>query len=376
MKHPSISNKGYEMVHDIMSSGEMSGYRGTPEGRYGFGKYTKRLENSFKAYFSVKYAVAINSATSALHASLVACDIGVGDEVIVTPYSFSSSASCVLMVGATPVFVDIEPNTFCLNPIEIWKALTPKTKAIIPVHLCGHPADMTYMMNIVSHKVAIIEDAAQAIGAEWKGRKVGTIGDCGVFSFNQSKHISTGEGGMLITDDETIYERACAVRNHGEVSFPALKIVGYNYRMCEIEAALALDQFHDLDQMTRIRIGLAEYMSQRLSEIDGFTPPITLPDCKHVFYTYAVKYDEAKVGMPRNEFQKKMIDKGVYFGSGYVEPLYLLPVYEKFGYKKGLCPVTERMWERELLVFDWLRYGTTFKDIDHAIKIVKEVIHG
>ncbi|MBI2038653.1 MAG: DegT/DnrJ/EryC1/StrS family aminotransferase, partial [Candidatus Nealsonbacteria bacterium] len=186
------------------------------------------------------------------------------------------------------------------------KKLFPKLEAIIPVHLCGHPAEMNKIMMIAKkYNLFVIEDSAQAIGAIYNNRYTGTMGDCGVFSFNQSKHINTGEGGLLITNDDLIARRVKAVRNHGEVSDPDLKLVGYNYRLCEIEASLALEQLYNLDSMTDIRIKLADRMTQRLSEIPGFTPPVTYPDCKHVFYTYAVKYDESMTGLSRDEFQDK-----------------------------------------------------------------------
>ncbi len=361
-------------IDNILGSGILSGFRGTPEGHLG-GRYVQTLETQFRAYFGVKYAVALNSATAALHASLVACNIGVGDEVIVSPYSFSSSASCVLMVGAKPVFADIQDDIFCIDPKCIEPLITLKTKAIIPVHLCGHPADMNEIMRIArEHNLRVIEDAAQSIGATYRGKYAGTIGDCGVFSFNQSKHINTGEGGMLITNDDEIARTVRAVRNHGEISDPELEIVGYNYRLCEIEASLALEQFKQLDTLTAHRIKLTSLMSEGLREIKGFTPPVTYPDCKHVFYTYAVKFDEALVGMKRDDFQDKMIESGIYFGKGYVKPLYLLPIYKQFGYGEGLCPVTERMWREELMVFDWLKYPRTEGDVAHTIKIVKQVL--
>lgn len=361
-------------IEKILKTGNLSGFKGSPEGHSG-GVFVLKLEESFRSYFGVKHALTLNSATAALHASLIAGGIGRGDEVIVTPYTFSSSASCVLMVGAKPIFVDIQDDIFCIDPDRIEEKITPRTKAIIPVHLCGHSAEMNKILPLAKkYNLFVIEDSAQAIGAIYNNRYTGTMGDCGVFSFNQSKHINTGEGGLLITNDDLIARRVKAVRNHGEVSDPDLKLVGYNYRLCEIEASLALEQLYNLDSRTDIRIELAGRMSEKLGQIPGFTPPVTYPDCKHVFYTFAVKYDADLVGMPRDEFQDKMIQRGIYFGRGYVTPLYLLPIYKKFGYKEGMCPVTERMWKKELLVFDWMKYPKTKRDVDKAVKIVKEVI--
>ncbi len=362
-------------INKILSGGILSGFRGTPEGHLG-GKYVQALETQFKGYFSVKYAIALNSATAALHASLVACGIGQGDEVIVSPYSFSSSASCVLMVGAKPIFADIQDDIFCIDPKCVERLITSKTKAIIPVHLCGHPAGMHEIMKLVwRYNLRVIEDAAQSIGAIYKGKYAGTIGDCGVFSFNQSKHINTGEGGMLITNDDKIARIVRAVRNHGEISDPELKLVGYNYRLCEIEASLALEQFKKLDIMTAHRIKLTNLMSEGLRGIRGFTPPVTYPDCKHVFYTYAVKFDETLAGMRRDAFQDKMIENDIYFGKGYVKPIYLLPIYKQFGYGEGLCPVTERMW-RELIITDIFKYPMTEDRVNTILDKIKKTVKG
>ncbi len=355
-----------------MESGMMSGFRGTPEGHLG-GKYVRKLEGEFRDYFKVKHAIAMQSATAALHAACLAYDIGPGDEVLVTPYSFVASASCVLMAGAKPVFADIENDIFNMNPFLIPGLITPKTKAIIPVHLHGHMARMNVIMHYArEYNLKIIEDAAQSIGATYANLYAGTMGDCGVFSFNQSKQISSGEGGMLVTNEDKIAEIVRAIRNHGEVSCNSTQ-VGYNYRMGEIEAAIVSEQFQHLEKNIKHRTMLADYMTEQLSEIDGLTPPIVYGDCRHAFYTYAVKYDENKIGMPRDVFQKKLKERGVYFGSGYVKPLHLLPI---FGGHEGQCPVAERMWKKTLCVFDWLKYPTTKKDIDEAIEVIKEVING
>ena len=328
----------------------------------------RALEDAFCEYFNIKHAIAMNSATSCLHAACIACDLG-DSEVIVSPYTFSASVSCVVMAGAYPKFVDIDPDTFCITPDE--RDIESDTSAIIPVHLCGHPSDMDSIMKLAhKYNLKVIEDASQAIGAKYKGRYVGTIGDCGIFSFNQSKHVSTGEGGILITNNDAIARIARAVRNHAEVADPELAMVGYNYRLGEIEAILALDQFKDLDIRTARRIHLTDYLSEKLSEIDGFTPPVTKADCRHVFYTYAVKYDESKVGIPRDEFQDRMIEKGVYFGKNYVKPLYRLPAF-----RGSELPVVERMW-KELIVTDICRYPATTNDMQEVIDTIKDVICG
>ncbi len=345
-------------IERILESGELSGFKGTPEGHLG-GKHVRLLEDAFCEYFNIKYAVACNSATSALHMALIACGVGSSDEVVVSPYSFSSSASCTLMVGAIPEFVDIRDDTFNINfpPLR----LRLRVSAIISVHLFGHPCDIP----LTATKARLIEDCAQAIGAEIGRQKVGTFGDCGVFSFNQSKHISTGEGGMLITNSDFIARVARAVRNHGEVSDPELRIVGYNYRIGEIEACLALEQFKKLDEMIEYRTELALYLTEKLSEIDEITPPVTYPNCKHVYWMYAMKFKGN-----RDAFVDKMVEKGVKFGKGYTRPLYHLPIY---GINEELCPVAERMY-REVITVDWVRYPTTKEYINKVVEYMKEVL--
>ena len=354
-------------IDEILQSGILSGFRANPEGHYG-GRHIARLEGAFQTYFGVNHAIALNSATAGLHAALIACGVKptvYGMRVLVSPYTFSSSVSCVLMAGAKPIFVDIDEDTFCIDPKKVTGT---DVKAIIPVHLMGHPCDMDEIMTKArTCGYAVIEDCAQAIGATYKGRKVGTIGDCGVFSFNQSKHINTGEGGMLITNNDDIARIVRAVRNHAEVSDPELKIVGYNYRMCEIEAALALEQFKGLDENIRIRNELASEMTKELSKIDGFTPPIIKEDCTHAFYTYGVKYNGE---IPRDELQCRLIEKGVYFGKNYIKPLHLLPIY---GYKEGSFPVAERMY-REIMVTDILKPPLKKQNICATIRTIKNVM--
>ena len=355
-----------EKLNSILKSNELSGFRAYGEYHLG-GKYVREFEREFRSYFKVKYAISMNSATACLHSALVSCGVGVGDEVIVTPYSFSSSASCVLMAGATPIFADIEDETFCIDPSKIKKLITSKTKAIIPVHLMGHPADMDRIKGILwnyrtfqGQKIFIIEDCAQAIGATYHSNYVGTIGDCGVFSFNQSKHINTGEGGMLITNDDKIADRARAVRNHGELSRPELKVLGYNYRMTEIEACIGLDRFKNINELIDIRIRNAEQLTKGLNGI--VTTPVIKPDCKHVFNYYALKVKN------KERFCEELGKKGIYFGA-YVKPLYLLPIY---GYGEGLCPVAERMWKDEFVMTDIIKYKDL--DIERVVRALQGMV--
>jgi len=357
LKHPYINDKTIKEVSEILRSGDLSLFRGTPDGQGG-GYWVQKLEEIIKDTFGVKYAVAMNSATACLHTSLLALGIGKDDKVVVSPYSFVSSASCVLMVGATPVFCDIEDETFC---IDVDKLEPSDYKAIIPVDLCGHPADYDKIRKL---NIPIIEDSAQAIGGKYKDKYCGTLGDCGIFSFNQSKQVSCGEGGALLTDNEDIYRKARAIRNHGEVSNPDLKMVGYNYRLNEIEACIVYNQILDLDFNIERRRELCHYMTRQLRDIEIIEPPIEKE--YHSYYTYFMKYK----GKDRDDFQKEMLNKGIYFGSGYVTPLYRYPIFQS----EIRLPVVERMWSSEAMVTDLFRYPMTIKDCEQVVEKVKDAL--
>ena len=378
----------------VLESGKLSTFIAQSGEHFLGGKKIRQFERDFAEYYKIKYAVAFNSATAALHAAVVACGVRPGEEVIVPPYTFTSTATCVLMHNAIPVFVDIKPDIFCIDPAKMERAITPRTRAIIPVHLFGHPDDMDEIMAVAKkHNLKIIEDCAQAPGAIYKSRLVGTIGDCGVFSFQETKNIMTGEGGMLITDDERIAEIARMVRNHGEVILESQTqrtyrsdILGWNYRMTEMEAALGIVQFSKMDELNRRRIELADYLAKKLADIDGLTPPVVYPDVKHVYHVFAMKYDEARTGISRDKFVKALVAEGIPFGAGYVRPLYLNPIYhenkpfiyEHFGkeisYEKGICPVAERLYEKELILTPVCRPPATRDDMSDIVKAIKKIL--
>lgn len=392
--HPIIGEEEKRAVMAVLESGKLSTFIAQPGEHFLGGEKIRQFERDFTNYHGVKYAVAFNSATSALHAAVVACGVKVGEEVIVPPYTFTSSATCVLMHNAIPVFVDVKPDIFCLDPVEIEHAITPQTRAIIPVHLFGHPADMDEIVAVArKNKLKIIEDCAQAPGATYKGRHVGTIGDCGIFSFQETKNIMTGEGGMLITDNEQIAEIAQMVRNHGEVVLENQKqrtyrsdFLGWGYRMTEMEAALGIEQFKKLDKLNNQRIELANHLTEKLATGNGLTPPVVYPYAKHVYYVYAIKYDKEKVGIPRDIFVKALTAEGIPFSAGYVRPLYLNPIYHEnkpfvynyFGkdvnYDKGICPVTERLHKKELILTAICRPSATREDIDDIVRAMSKIL--
>jgi perosamine synthetase len=392
--HPIIGEEEKRAVLEVLESGKLSTFIAQPGEYFLGGEKIRQFEKDFASYHSIRYAVAFNSATSALHAAVVACGTKAGEEVLVPPYTFTSTATCALMTNSIPVFIDIQPDIFCMDPAKIEQAITPQTRAIIPVHLFGHPADMDEIMGIAKkHNLKVIEDCAQSPGAIYKGRLAGTIGNCGTFSFQETKNMMTGEGGMLITDDDEIAEIARMVRNHGEVVLEGQKqrtyradMLGWGYRMTELEATLGIEQLKKLDKLNQERIDLANYLSSRLSDIDGLTPPAVYPNAKHVYYVFPIRYDESKTGIPRDLFVKALVAEGIPFGAGYVRPLYLNPIYhenkpfiynyygKEINYDKGICPVTERMHEKELMLTAVCRPPATQEDMDDIIRAISKIL--
>lgn len=392
--HPIIREEEKKAVLEVLSEGRLSTFIAAPGEHFLGGKRIRQFERDFAEYHGVRYAVAFNSATAALHAAVVAVGVQPGDEVITTPYTFTSTATCALMHNAIPVFADIDAKTFCLDPAAVERSISPISKALIPVHLFGHPAPMEELMSIANrHELKVIEDCAQAPGAIYEGKKVGTIGDCGVFSFQETKNIMTGEGGMLITNDKKIAEVAQLVRNHGEAVLETMsqrtyvsEILGYNYRMTELEAAIGICQLKSLDEWNKIRIKLATYLTKKLRKFDGLTPPKIREKCKHVFHVYPLLYDESKIGIPRDIFAESLKAEGIPLGIGYVKPLYLSPLYQErrayafkyyrgnASYQMGICPVAEEMYFKRMLILPVVRPPASEDDMDDIANAVRKVL--
>ena len=283
------------------------------------GEVVEEFEDKFAAYIGTDYAIATNSGTSALHTALAAQGIKEGDEVITTAFSFFATASCVLMQNATPVFVDIDPKTYNIDPALIEAKISDRTKAIIPVHLYGQPCEMREIMDIAkANNLAVIEDAAQAHGAEYKAKKVGAIGDIGVFSFYSTKNIITGEGGMITTDNEEIAERARLIRNHGQSRRYFHDCLGYNYRMTNIAAAIGLVQLKKIDTLSLRRMSNARYYGEQLN----VKKPFVSPNVKHVFHQYTIRVKD------RDKFQAHLERNGVGYGIYYPVPLPSQPLFD------------------------------------------------
>jgi len=303
------------------------------------GPRVEAFEEAWAAVCSVKYAVATSSGTTALQTAVLAHGIGSGDEVITTPFTFIASANCVLFAGARPVFVDIDERTYNMDPSRIEAAITPRTKAILPVHLFGYPCDMEPIMELAHrHGLVVIEDACQAHGASIKGRPVGSFGT-GCFSFYPTKNITTAEGGIITTDDPELADRARLIRSHGQRQRYYHETIGYNFRMTEIQAAIGLVQLEKLEHFTTLRRQNAAYLSGRLRDV---VLPYEAEGWRHVYHQYTIRVPDGRDRLAEH-LRKRGIGTGVY----YPVPVHQQAVYQGLGYRDSL-PVAEKTCQEVL----------------------------
>jgi perosamine synthetase len=401
-EYRTIGEEEKRAVVEVMDSGVLSAYLGTWSPQFLGGPRVQKLEREWEAYFGVKHAVSMNSATSGLYAALGAAGVGPGDEVIVSPYTMSASAAGPLLYNAIPVFADIDPETFCLTAETIRPRITEHTRAVVVVDIFGQPAEMDGIMALArEHGLVVIEDAAQAPGATYHGRWAGTLGHMGVFSLNYHKHIHSGEGCVVVTDDPDLAERLQLIRNHAEVvlqkkgvSRPQqlVNMLGFNYRMTELEAAIASEQLRKLEGLVAARVELADYLTEKLAGLPGITPPVVRPGIRHAYYLYTLRYDAAAAGVPRGEFVRALNAEGIPMVEGYVEPIYLQPLYQQrvlygtggspwtdaayrgsVSYARGICPVVERMHYEEVIFTNVVHAQVTRADLDDVAAAFEKV---
>jgi len=336
------------------------------------------FEADFARYHGVRHALAASSGTTAIHLALAAIDVGPGDEVIVPAHTFIASATPVMHQRATPVIVDVDTDTFNLLPSAVEAAITPRTRAIIAVHLNGHPAPMDELSALAErHGLVLIEDAAQAHGALYKGRKVGTIGRMGCFSFWQDKVItSAGEGGAVITEDDALAERVARLRHHGEGpsegdrKYYHLEL-GYNYRLSAVQAAVGRTQLAHLDEYLEARRRNAAYLTERLRALPEVQPPVVAQGCVHSYYRYVCKLRTDLVTVPVDRFQTAVAVEGVPCYRPYPTPLHKQPVFLNAGYGQIPCPNAETLTGQ----FFALPVQPTVKqrDLDDVVAAVEKV---
>jgi dTDP-4-amino-4,6-dideoxygalactose transaminase len=303
------------------------------------GKKVAELEQAFAKFIGVKYAVAVSSGTSALYLSLLVLGIGKGDEVITTPFSFIASANAILYTGAKPVFVDIDEKTFNINQKLIEQKITKRTKAILPVHLFGLPCDMDDIKSIAKrHRLFVVEDACQAHGASFKNRKVGTFGELGCFSFYATKNMTTVEGGMIATNSQQLYKKLLLLRNHGSRIRYQHEILGFNFRMTDLNAAIGLAQLKKLLRFNMVRINNAAYLTKNLAKVKDLETPFVPSGCAHVFHQYTIKLSPKT---NRKQIIDKLEKKGIGTGIYYPIPIHKQKLYRDLGYIDKL-PVAEK----------------------------------
>ena len=322
--------------HELKSEIDAAVARVFESGQYVLGSEVAALEEEFADYCDVRHAVAVSSGTSALHLALLAAGIGPGDEVITTPFTFYATVAAIGYVGAVPVYVDIDPAAFNMDPARIEAAITPRTRAILPVHLYGQPAPMDPMLDIARrHQLIVIEDAAQAHGAQYNGRRVGGIGDLGCFSFYPTKNLgAAGEGGMVTTNNPEYARTLALARNWGEEQryHPILK--GYNYRLPALQAAILRVKLNRLEQWTALRRTLAaEY--DRLLQNAAVLRPAVMAGASHVYCLYTIRSDQ------RDQLQRDLLSRGIQTAVHYPSPIHLMPAYADARYQAGDFPVAE-----------------------------------
>lgn len=399
-----IGEEEKRAVMKVLDSGNLSQYLGAWSDDFFGGPMVKAFEKSWSEAFGVKYSVSVNSNTSGLFTAIGAIGIQPGDEVIVSPYTMSASAIAPLVYGGIPVFADIDPANFCMDPRSIESKITPRTKAILVVHIFGHPADMDSIMAIAQkHNLKVIEDCAQAPMGKYKGKYVGTIGDLGIFSLNYHKHIHTGEGGVIITNNPELAERCQMIRNHAEnVTAPKevkdlTNLIGYNYRMTEIECAIGKEQLKKLPSLLEQRLENVAFLDEHLSKFPAFEilPPVN-EGSVNTYYVYPVKFNKEVAGIDRNLFVEALkaeIPSAVLretaplIGAGYVKPLYLQPVYQQkaawafhpdlykgnVDYSPGICPVTEKMHFEQLFTHEYMRPGMSKADMMDVVNAMEKI---
>ncbi|QIP17058.1 DegT/DnrJ/EryC1/StrS family aminotransferase [Spirosoma aureum] len=381
---PIYDEQDVQAVADIVRSGQW----GNPDCAGAVAEF----EQQFATYCGSKYAISCVNGSVSLRLALIACGVRPGDEVIVPPYTFIATASVVLEVNCVPVFVDIDPNTYNLDPKALEAAITERTKVIIPVHFAGLPCDMDAILDIASrYKLRVLEDAAHAHGAEYKGKKLGSIGDAGSFSFQSSKNLTSGEGGMVITNDDALYETMNSLRNVGRL--PSGQWYdhfnpGCNYRITQLQAVLLSEQLKRLDEQTHIRNENGIYLDNLLADIEGIAPLSREPvDIRHSYHLYIFRYNKAKFNqMPKQAFVAMLAAEGLPCSSGYPHPLYKQPVFQQknwmcyaipdsVDYSQVYCPVAEHACADEAIwIFQQAMLGTR-SDMDSFAEAIRKVQH-
>ncbi len=349
------------------------------------GPKTKKFEDQFTTYVGARCAVAVHSCTGGLHVTLAATGIGPGDEVIVPTMTFASTANVVVHVGATPILVDVEPDTLNISPQAIEAAITPRTRAIIPVHLYGHPCDMDRILAIAAaHNLLVVEDAAHAVAAEWNGRRIGSLGDVTVFSFYATKNLTTGEGGMITTDDADLADRMRIWLLHG-MSRDAWKryqtggswyyevvLAGLKYNMTDIQAALGLHQLARLEEMTRRRADLAARFSAAFESMPELLLPAQRNGIRHAWHLYPIRLQLERLTIDRATFIQDLTQEGIGSSVHFI-PLHRHPYYrDRFDLRPSDFPIADAAYHQLVSLPLYTRMSD--QDADDVVEAVRRII--
>ena len=388
-------------VSDVLKTGVLSKYLGCWDEDFYGGPKVKEFEKACSKYFDVKYALAVNSWTSGLICAVGAIDIEPGDEIIVSTWTMCASATAIIHWNAIPVFADIEDKTFNISMESVVKNITNKTKAILAIDIFGHPCDYDGLMKICDeYNLILISDSAQAPGSIYKNQITGTGSHVGGFSLNYHKHIHTGEGGILVTNDKNIYDKMSLIRNHGEAVIREMKfndqvnILGYNFRMGEIEASIGIEQLKKLSGIVKRKQEIAKILSKGLKNIEGLKTPFLEDNCTHSYYIYPLIIDKTKIKIRREIIINALEKEGLEgLMSGYAN-IHLLPMYQNkiaygkngfpwnyektrknISYKKGICPVAEELNEETFIGIEICLFEYTDLNLSEMIMAFKKVFN-
>jgi len=398
-KYNPIGIEERDAAINVINSGVLSKFLGTWSPDFFGGGKVKLFEKLCEEFFNVKDAIVVNSWTSGLIAAVGAIGIEPGDEVIVSPWTMSASATAILHWNAIPVFADIEPETFNIDPVSVEKNITINTKAILAIDIFGHPADMDALQKIANkYNLKIISDTAQAPGAKYKNQFAGTIADIGGYSLNYHKHIHTGEGGIIVTNDDDYANKLRLIRNHAESVVGAkgdqdlVNMVGYNFRLGEIECAIGIEQLKKLPSLIRNRQDMANRLTQGLSGLEGIRTPIVKDDCTHVYYVYPMVLDLDILRCKKERIVEALTAEGIQGMSSGYQNIHLLPIFQNkvaFGskgfpwnsefckrdvsYKKGICPIAEKLQDETYIGLGICQYELDHSEVDLIIEAFNKV---